>query len=125
MEKKGETGNKKANLFVGQFTSALVEVHVGLLANNVGVTTTHALDGGHGEHDLALAVDVGVHHTEDVLKLVRDDQTLRKADQNRVNQTLFPFNFEEENFNSPSWMAPRAFESCEQNHFQPLRREQE
>jgi hypothetical protein len=47
--------------------SPLVEVNIGLLANNVGVTTTNTLDLGQGEHDLALSLNVGVKETENVL----------------------------------------------------------
>ena len=45
-----------------------------LLENEVSVTATDTLDSAHGEHDVSLSVDVGVHHTEDVLEVGRDDQ---------------------------------------------------
>lgn len=45
----------------------LVEVHVGLLADQVGVPPTNTLDLGQGEHDLATALDVGVEQTQNVL----------------------------------------------------------
>jgi hypothetical protein len=41
----------------------LVQVDIGLLANQVGVTTTDTLDLGQGIHDLLLAIDVGVEKT--------------------------------------------------------------
>ena len=71
----------------------LVEVDIGLLADQVGVATTDTLDLGHGVHDLLLAIDlcnnpsvssifayhrmcpgrenahVGVQQTQDVLKV--------------------------------------------------------
>ena len=45
-----------------------------LLQDQVSISPTDTLDGGHGKHDGPLAVDVGVHHTEDVLEVGRDDQ---------------------------------------------------
>ena len=45
-----------------------------LLEDEVSVTATDTLDGAHGEHDVPLSVDVGVHHTEDVLEVGGDDQ---------------------------------------------------
>lgn len=55
----------------------LLEVNVGLLANQVGEAATATLDGSEGVHDLTLAVNVGVHHTQDVRELVLvQDQSL-------------------------------------------------
>ena len=48
--------------------------NVYLFKDQIGVSSTNTLDGGHGEHNSPLAVDVGVHHTEDVLEVGRDDQ---------------------------------------------------
>lgn len=39
-----------------------VKINVGLLANYGGKTATHTLDGGQGEDDLLLAINVGVEH---------------------------------------------------------------
>ena len=36
----------------------LVKVHIGLLADQVGVSTTDTTDLGHGVHDLLLAIDL-------------------------------------------------------------------
>jgi hypothetical protein len=36
----------------------LVKIDIGLLANQVGVSTTDTLDLGHGVHDLLLAIDL-------------------------------------------------------------------
>jgi hypothetical protein len=58
-------------LFVGEFTSALVHINVGLLAAQVGITTTHTLDGCQGEHNLLLAFNIGVEKTQNVLELTR------------------------------------------------------
>lgn len=61
-------------LLFGQFTSSLVDVDVGFAQAHVRETTTHTLDGGHGERHLDAAVDVRVHHTKNVLKLLRNNQ---------------------------------------------------
>ena len=50
-----------------EFTGSLVEIDIGLLAHEVGVSTTDTLDLSQGEHDLVLAVDIGVEQTENVL----------------------------------------------------------
>jgi len=49
----------------------LVQIDVGLLADDVGVSPTDALDLSQGVHDLALSIDVGVQQTENVLVIVR------------------------------------------------------
>lgn len=38
----------------------LVEIDIGLLAHQIGISTAHAFDLGQGVHDFLLAVDVGV-----------------------------------------------------------------
>ena len=48
----------------------LVEVDIGLFADKVGVTTTNTLDLSQGVHDLALAINVGVEETQDVLYIL-------------------------------------------------------
>ena len=47
----------------------LVEVDIGLFADKVGVTTTDTLDLGQRVHNLALAINVSVEETQDVLFL--------------------------------------------------------
>jgi hypothetical protein len=42
-----------------EFDSPLVEIDIGLLADQVGVSSTHSLDLGQGEHDLASSINVG------------------------------------------------------------------
>ena len=49
----------------------LVEVDIGLLADDVGVAATDTLDLRQGVHDLALAVNISVEQTQDVLRVVR------------------------------------------------------
>ena len=50
-----------------QVNIPLVEVDIGLFADKVGVTTTDTLDLGQGVHNLALAINVSVEETQDVL----------------------------------------------------------
>lgn len=50
-----------------QYNAPLVEVHIGLFADNVGVSTTNTLDLGQGVHDFTLSVNIGVEQTQNVL----------------------------------------------------------
>ena len=45
----------------------LVQVDIGFLADQVGVSSAHTLDFGQGVHDLLLAIDIGVEDTENEL----------------------------------------------------------
>lgn len=65
------------NLLFSQLPSTLGLVNVCLLQHNVGVAPTNTLDGRHGEHNLAPAINVGVHQTQDVLELLRQDERHR------------------------------------------------
>ena len=47
----------------------LVEVDIGLLANQVGVAATDTLDLGQGVHDLLLTLNIGVEETQNVLEV--------------------------------------------------------
>lgn len=47
----------------------LVEVDIGLLADQVGVTATDTLDLGQRVHDLLLSINVGVEETQDELEV--------------------------------------------------------
>jgi len=55
--------------FGSEFTGALPEINIGLLADQVGVATPNTLDLGQGVHDLLLSFDIGVKETEDELKV--------------------------------------------------------
>lgn len=66
-----EDGDDSLKLVRVELTSSLVEVDVGLLADDVCETATDTLDLGQGVHDLALSVNVGVEETQDVRKLLR------------------------------------------------------
>ena len=44
----------------------LVQVDIGLLADQVGVTTADTLDSGQGVHNLLLTTNIGVEETQDL-----------------------------------------------------------
>ena len=50
--------------FLGQFTSSLLQINIGLLTNQVGVTTTNTLNGGQSVNNFNVTIDVGVQQTE-------------------------------------------------------------
>jgi hypothetical protein len=63
-----DDGDDTLKLFGGEVTSALAEVDIGLLADQVGVAATNTSDLGQGVHDLLLSIDVRVQQTDDVLE---------------------------------------------------------
>jgi len=65
-----DNGDKPLKLVRVELTGTFVQVNIGLLANDVGVATTDTLDFGQGVHDLALAINIGVEETQNVLKLL-------------------------------------------------------
>lgn len=75
-------------LFFTAFTSSFVQVNVSLLEDNVGETSTTTLDGSQGKHDLTFSVDVGGHHTENVLEFLWDYERLKKARDNGLTDYL-------------------------------------
>ena len=58
------------DLVGGELTGALVHVDLGLLADKVGEARTETLDLGHSEDDIALALNVGIEDTQNVLKFL-------------------------------------------------------
>merc|ERR1719402_978943 len=64
-----DDGDDLLDLILCQFTSALAHIDVSLLQGDVGKATAHTLDGGNGEHGVPLTLQVGVHHTENVLEV--------------------------------------------------------
>lgn len=46
--------------FDSKFSGSLVEIDIGLFANQVRVSTTNTLDLCKGEHDLVLSIDIGI-----------------------------------------------------------------
>lgn len=71
-----DDGDDSLELFDSKLTGSLAEVDVGLLADQVGVSTANTTDGGQGVHDLDLTVDVGGQKTQNVLEvtLLGDDE---------------------------------------------------
>ena len=63
-----DDGDDTLKLFGGEVTSALGEIDIGLLADQVGVSATDTSDLGQGVHDLLLSIDVCVQQTDDVLE---------------------------------------------------------
>jgi len=52
-----------------EVTSTFLQVHIGLFADDVGISSPDTLDLGQGVHDFALSVNIGVQKTENVLEL--------------------------------------------------------
>merc|ERR1719431_787020 len=52
----------------------LVEFSGSPALGKIGITTTNTLDGGEGEHDARLSVDVGIQNTKNVLEVGRNNQ---------------------------------------------------
>ncbi|GMS96315.1 hypothetical protein PENTCL1PPCAC_18490, partial [Pristionchus entomophagus] len=67
-------GGDLLDLLLGELSSASGDVNVGLAAADEGVTTADSLDGGEGEGDHLVSIDVGVHHTMNVLELLGHDE---------------------------------------------------
>jgi len=64
-----DDGDDTLKLFGGEFTSTLVQVDIGLLADKVGIATPDTLDLGQGVHDLLLSIDIGVEETQNELEI--------------------------------------------------------
>jgi hypothetical protein len=60
--------------------SPLLHVNLALLAGQVREAARDTLDGRDGVHDLLLAIDVGVQHTQNVLESVSCNEGLQDAD---------------------------------------------
>ena len=67
-------GDQLLNLLLVEFSGSPAEGDVCLLQAKIGVTTTNTLDGGQGEHDARLSIDVGVQNTKNVLEVGRNNQ---------------------------------------------------
>lgn len=63
-------GDDSLELVGVELTSPLVEVDIGLLADQVGVSSTDTLDLSKSVHDLTATLNVGVKETQDVLELL-------------------------------------------------------
>lgn len=58
------------DLVGGELSGTLIDVDLGLLADEVGETAAEAADLGEGEDHVPLSLNVGVEDTEDVLELL-------------------------------------------------------
>ena len=65
-----DDGNELLDLVGGELAGALVDVDLGLLADEVGEAAAEALDLGQGEDDVSLTLNVGVEDTQNVLELL-------------------------------------------------------
>ena len=74
-----DDGDKTLKLFGREVTSALAEIDIGLLADQVGVSATDTRDLGQGVHDLLLAIDVCVQQTDDVLEAMQSQRCLVRS----------------------------------------------
>lgn len=68
LERVLDDGDDTLKLFGGEVTGALLEIDIGLLADQVRVSAADTSDLGQGVHDLLLAIDVRVQQTDDVLE---------------------------------------------------------
>ena len=69
-----DDGDQPLDLLLAQLTGSPVQGDVGLLQADVGVATSDSLDGGHGEHDARLTVNVRVKNTKNVLEVSWNNQ---------------------------------------------------
>lgn len=74
--KTSENNNKY--LFFCAFSGTFGQIDIGLLEHNVGVTATHTFDGSHGNGYFAFTINVRIHDTKNVLKLLWNNQRLEK-----------------------------------------------
>lgn len=66
----------------------LLEVNLSLLAHNVGESPSQTPDRGHGVHDVLLAVNIGVQHTQNMLEVVCGNQGLHQEGQRSVKSSI-------------------------------------
>jgi len=70
LKRRGHDRDDLVHVIGGQLTSALVQVDIALLADQVCHAAADTLDGGQGVHDLLASIDVGIAHTQDVLEVL-------------------------------------------------------
>ena len=68
--------------------SPLPEVDLCLFADDVAEPPADTLDGGHGIHDVLLAIHIGVENTQDVLEIVSCYQALQSSATNMRSTAL-------------------------------------
>lgn len=64
-----DDGDNSLEFFRGELTGTLVEINIGLLANQVAVSTSNTLYLGQGVHDLLLSFNVCIEQTQNVLEV--------------------------------------------------------
>jgi len=70
----GDDRDDPLDLLLAQFAGTLAHVDVSLLEGNVCEPPSDALDGRDGEHRVPLSLQIRVHHTQNVLEVVRRNQ---------------------------------------------------
>jgi hypothetical protein len=79
--KYGEEGRKGSDLVVGELSSTLLAINFSHLAAEVGEAATHTLDGAESELGLDASINVGVQHTQNVLKVGSHDKRLEEEEE--------------------------------------------
>jgi len=72
----GHDGDQFLDLLFGEFSGTFGDVNVGLLQDNIGVSSTNTFDGGDGEHNLDPTIDIGIQDTQNMLKFLGKNQRL-------------------------------------------------
>ena len=57
----------------------LIHIHLGLLADKIGKTTSDSLDGRQSKHNLLLAINICVQHTQNMLEAFICHKALQQA----------------------------------------------
>jgi len=89
-----DDGDNALKLFGSEFTSALVEIHIGLLAHKVGVSSSHTLYLSQRVHHFRFAFNICVEQTENVLE-VRLLSSYERHDGRRVTESSMPIVLDE------------------------------
>lgn len=69
-----QDGGHLLELFLGKFSGALGGRDTGLAAAQEGETAADTLDGGEGEGNLALTINVGIQNTNNVLEAIGQNE---------------------------------------------------
>merc|ERR1719365_176768 len=81
-------GDDLLGLLLRELTGALAEGNVGLLQDDVGITSTDTLDGGQRKHNIGFSLNVGVENTKNMLEVRRNNQRHLKTSLVEVNQAI-------------------------------------
>jgi len=58
------------NLFVSEFTGTFGNLNIGLLQDDIGVSSADTFNRGDGEHNLNPSINIGIEDTQNVLERV-------------------------------------------------------